>query len=262
MSDLVNHECKQRNIMATKNILITGAAGGLGSELALQLGRVCEQDKLELILLDNNESGLDQLADRIQAECNYEPLIYPLDLETSNIDQYTQMAEAITTQLGKLDILIHTAARFTALAPMAHTDPVEWLRIMQTNLNGPWLLSKTCLPLLKQAGNARLVFLLEDMQIMQEANWGSYGVSKAALSALIEQLKAELDQDGIRVSGISPGPMRTNLRAKAWMPSSEDPAQPVEDVAQWLIKWLLGNDTSDQVYRVEPTGPAEPLLPS
>ncbi len=223
----------------TKNILITGAAGGLGSELALQLGRMSKSDELELILLDNNESGLDQLADRIQAECNYEPLIYPLDLETSSIDQYTQMAEALETQLGKLDILIHTAARFTALAPMAHTDPLEWLRSIQTNLNGPWLLSKTCLPLLKQAGNARLVFLLEDMQTMQEANWGSYGVSKSALLALIEQLKTELDHDGIRVNGINPGPMRTSLRAKAWMPSASDPAREVDIVAKGIIEWMF-----------------------
>lgn len=248
MSDLVYYECKQRNIMATtKNILITGAAGGLGSELAFQLGRMCEANKLELILLDNNESGLDQLADRIQAACNYEPLIYPLDLETSSIDEYTQMAEALETQLGKLDILIHTAARFTALAPMAHADPVEWLRTIQTNLNGPWLLSKTCLPLLKQADNARLVFMLEDMQIMQQANWGSYGVSKAALVALVEQLKTELDHDGIRVSGISPGPMRTSLRAKAWMPSASDSARPVDMVAEEIIEWMFSENNQSRL---------------
>ena len=226
----------------TKNILITGAAGGFGSELALQLGRLAATEGLDLILLDNNEAGLDQLADKLQADCGYEPLIYPLDLETSSIDQYNQMVAAFEAQLGKLDILIHTAARFTALAPMVHADPVEWLRVMQTNLNGPWLLSRTCVPLLKQAGNARLMFMLEDIDTMREANWGSYGVSKVALSALVEQLAAELAQDGITVSGINPGPMRTGLRAKAWMPSADDPAQPVDEVAGRIIKLMLAEN--------------------
>ncbi|MBE9550377.1 MAG: SDR family NAD(P)-dependent oxidoreductase [Proteobacteria bacterium] len=231
----------------TKNILITGAAGGFGSELALQLGRLAAEDGLDLILLDNNEAGLDQLADRIQDDCGYEPLIYPLDLETSSIDQYNQMVAAFEKQLGKLDMLMHTAARFTSLAPMVHADPVEWLRVLQTNLNGPWLLTRACVPLLKQAGSARLIFMLEDIDTMREANWGSYGVSKVALSALVEQLKGELAQDGIRVNGINPGPMRTTLRAKAWMPSAEDPAQPVEDVAKRIIGWMFSENSQDQL---------------
>lgn len=222
----------------TKNILITGAAGGFGSELATQLGRRAVSEKLELILLDNNVSALDQLADRIEAESNYEPLIYPLDLETSSIDEYTQMATAISEQLGHLDMLIHSAARFTALSPMLHTDPVEWLRVMQTNLNGPWLLTRCCGDLLKKAGGSKLVFLLEDLETMKEANWGSYGASKLALAALVGQLAGELAQDNIQVAGLNPGPMRTNLRAKAWMPSSQDPAKPVDEVVGLFLGWL------------------------
>lgn len=232
----------------TKNILITGAAGGFGSELAFQLGCVAASDGLELILLDNNEAGLDQVADRIQAACAYEPLIYPLDLETSTIDQYNQMVEALSTQLGQLDILFHSAARFMSLVPMVHADPLEWLRVMQTNLNGPWLLSRACIPLLKKSANARLVFMLDNLDTMREANWGSYGVSKVALSALVEQLKAELNQDGIRVNGLNPGPMRTTLRAKAWMPSADDPAQPVNDVAQRVIDWLFSASGKDLIH--------------
>ena len=225
--------------MTTKtNILITGAAGGFGSELATQLGRRAVAENLELILLDNNVGGLDQLADNIQAESVYEPLIYPLDLETSSIDEYTQMAASIAAQIGHLDMLIHCAARFTALSPMLHSDPVEWLRVMQTNLNGPWLLTRSCAGLLKQAGNSKLVFLLEDLNTMKEANWGSYGASKLALAALVGQLAAELRQDNIHVAGLNPGPMRTSLRAKAWMPSSNDPAKPVDEVVQRFLSWL------------------------
>ncbi len=222
----------------TKNILITGAAGGFGSELAKQLAKRAKHESIELILLDNNVSGLDQLVDSIQAKSAYEPLIYPLDLETSSIDEYTQMASAITEQIGHLDMLVHCAARFTALSPMQHTDPVEWLRVMQTNLNGPWLLTRNCADLLKQAEGSKLIFLLEDLNTMKEANWGSYGASKAALAALVGQLAGELAQDDIQVAGVNPGPMRTSLRAKAWMPSSQDPAKPVDEVVTRFLNWL------------------------
>ena len=233
--------------MDKKNILITGAAGGFGSELALQLGRLANKQGYELILLDNNEAGLDQLADRIQADSDYEPLIYPFDLETSSIDQYQEMVTVFEDQLSKLDFIIHTAARFNALTPTVHADPVEWLRIMQTNLNGPWLLSRCCVPLLKQAGNSRLIFMLEDLATMREPNWGSYGVSKIALSALVDQLKAELIQDGIQVAGVNPGPMRTSLRAKACMPGASDPARPVEDVAKQIVDWMFSADGLDEL---------------
>ncbi len=222
----------------TTNILITGAAGDFGGELATQLGRRAKAENLELILLDNNVSGLDKVADAIESETDYEPLIYPLDLEISSIDEYTQMATAIADQIGHLDVLIHAAARFNALSPMVHTDPLEWLRVMQTNLNGPWLLTRCCVDLLKQAGKSKLVYLLEDLDTMKAANWGSYGASKVALAALVGQLAGELQQDNIAVASINPGPMRTSLRAKAWMPSSTDPAKPVDEVVSRFLEWL------------------------
>ena len=226
--------------LANKPVLITGAAGGLGSALAVQ----CAREGAGLVLLDKNRRGLEQLSDKIYDQGFPAPGLYPMDIAGAGVDDFNDMAETIASEFGGLHALVHCAADFDGLQPLEQINPQDWLRSMQVNVNAPWLLSCTCLPLLKKSGDGRLFFLLDDLDVVSDAYWGAYGAGKAALTGLVRQFEAAFGHAGITVRGIVPGAMRTPLRAKIY--HAENPLdQPDPAVVAGKIVAMLGADIVD-----------------
>ena len=230
--------------MRAESVLITGAAGSLGSALAER----CAERGWATVLLDKDQRGLERLFDRIEAEGWQEPILHPMDLAIAGPDEVQEMLDAIAEQLGGLDALVHCAARFEALTPLEHVQPAEWLQTVQVNLNAAWLLTSRSLPLLRQAEFGRLYFLLEDLARVGKANWGPYGICKHALHAMIGQLAAETQGTRIQVLGIDPGPMQSPLRARAYV--AENPANPAPPTlaAEAIADVLSGKERASGLY--------------
>lgn len=225
--------------MTGKTVLVTGAAGGLGSALSMRLAG----GGFNTIMLDSDQRGLEAAWDRCSGKGWAEPFLMPLDLATAGPEQYEEMIEAIQAEFGGLDALIHCAARFDGLVPLEHIAPDDWLMHIQVNLNAAWLLSTHCLALLRNSPAGHLYFLLEDLDRVEGAFWGAYGVSKHALKALVLQFSAELKSTPVQVLGIDPGPMSSPLRTRAY--HSEHPeAQPKPDEVAKRIMELIA-DTRD-----------------
>jgi NAD(P)-dependent dehydrogenase (short-subunit alcohol dehydrogenase family) len=199
-------------------VLVCGAAGGLGAAVARAAGAA----GATVVLLGRRVKALEKVYDEIRALGAPEPALYPLDLEGAGGEDYLQLAESIARECGRLDGIVHAAARFEGLTALEHCDPLDWLRGIHVNLAAPALLTRACLPLLRQSRHASVVFLLDDPARSERANWGAYGVAKAALRGLVTSLGDELENSNVRVLGLNPGPMRTALRAKAYF--AENPA--------------------------------------
>ena len=224
--------------LANKTILITGAAGGLGSALAMQ----CATEGANLLLLDKNRRKLGEISDGIIAAGSEAPGLYPLDLAAAGVDDFNTLVEVIQSEFGGLDTLIHCALDFEGLQPLDQIEPQKWLKSMQVNLNAPWLLSCACLPLLKKSAGGRLFFLLDDVDQVKGAYWGAYGTAKIALTGLVEQFEASLSNTEVLVRGIYPGPMRTGFRAMAY--HAENPLdQPEPAIAAARIIAMLNAET-------------------
>ena len=206
-------------------VLITGAAGGLGSELAMQLAG----NGANLLLLDKDSRGLDTLSDKICAANLEEPGLCPLNLANSGAHEFESLVDILQTQYGGLDVFIHCAAAFQGLQPIDQVSSTQWQECMQVNVNTAWLATVTFLPLLKASVKGRVVFIHENMHVSGSAYWGAYGVSKAALYSLGRILEEELQGTGVVVLNHRPGPMRTSLRARAYL--AEDP-QSIQDPAR------------------------------
>lgn len=217
-----------------KTILITGAAGGLGGAIALK----CAAAGANLILLDKDRHGLGQLSDRIAGQGSDLPGLYPLNLASTGVDEFNELAATIDAEFGGLDVLIHCAVEFQGLQPLDQVPPQDWLQSIQVNVNAPWLLSCALLPLLQRSEHGRLFFLLDDMEKVADAYWGAYGTSKAALGGLVRQFDAALSHSAVVVRGIIPGPMRTAFRARVY--HAENPMeQPDPAIAAAKIVFLL-----------------------
>jgi NAD(P)-dependent dehydrogenase (short-subunit alcohol dehydrogenase family) len=230
--------------LKNKTILITGAAGGLGSELSF----LCAAADCNTVMLDIDRKGLESTYDFIIEKGLTEPVLYPIDLASATPEHFEELVNALDSEFGGLDGLIHCAARFEGLRPLEQISPPEWLRQMQVNINACWLLSVSCLPLLRKSSTASLYFLLEDLDRMSGPFWGAYGVSKHALKALTSQFAAECTSSGIQVLGINPGPMRTPIRASAY--HGENPGLQPEPAAAAtkILEFLSGERIPETVF--------------
>ena len=227
--------------LSGKTVLITGAAGGLGSALAQQ----CAGLGAELILLDKNRRGLGELSDRMTDQGFTPPGLYPLNLAAAGVDEFDDLLDTINSEFGGLNALIHCAVDFDSLQPFEQVQPQDWLQSMQVNVNAPWLLSCTLLPLLKRSENGHLLFMLDDLEAVSDAYWGAYGAGKAALTGIVRQFDAALGHSPITVHGIIPGPMRTGFRARVY--HAENPMeQSVPMVVARKITDILTGKTSDR----------------
>ena len=228
-------------------ILVSGAHGGLGSAAAA----ACARAGATVVLLGRKLPKLNRVYDAV-AQAGAEPLLYPLDLEGASPDDYAELADRLRAELGHLDGVLHCAVEFKGLTPLEHTDPAAFARVMHVNLTAPWWLSQACLPLLRQAQDAALVFALDDLQRVGQPYWGAYGIAQHGLAAMVGMLHAELASSSVRVSALQPGPMRTGLRSRAYADDNDLQAREATDYADACVTLLssAGAAHRGQVWKV------------
>ena len=228
-------------------ILVSGAHGGLGSAAAA----ACARAGATVVLLGRKLPKLNRVYDAV-AQAGAEPLLYPLDLEGASPDDYAELADRLRAELGHLDGVLHCAVEFKGLTPLEHTDPAAFARVVHVNLTAPWWLSQACLPLLRQAQDAALVFALDDLERVGQPYWGAYGIAQHGLAAMVGMLHAELASSSVRVSALQPGPMRTGLRSRAYADDNDLQAREAADYADACVTLLssAGAAHRGQVWKV------------
>jgi NAD(P)-dependent dehydrogenase (short-subunit alcohol dehydrogenase family) len=221
--------------LADRVVLVTGAHGGLGSAAS----RACARAGATVVLLGRKVRHLERLHDAIAAEPGTtSPVLYPLDLEGATPDDFAEVAERIGQAYGRLDGLLHCTAEFRGLTPLEHTDPAVFARAIHVNLTAPWWLTQACLPQLRKSKDGAVVFVVDDPARVSRAFWGGYGVAEHGLSALVGMLHAELASTSVRVAGLQPGPMRTGLRAKAFVDDQDRDARDPAFAAEACVELL------------------------
>lgn len=203
-------------------ILITGACGGFGSVLS----KAFAQRGATIILLDKQVTALEKLYDEIETLGAPQPAIYPLDLSGASAKDFEDMATNIQNEFGRLDGLLHCAAMLGMPTPFEHSEIETWYKVMQVNLNGPYMLTRMCIPLLKQSEFGRLAFSIDSKN---GAYWDAYGVSKSALLGLTEQLSIEYEDSNLKVNAVNPGQSKTHLHMSAYPAGKFDHLYDVED---------------------------------
>ena len=228
-------------------VLVSGAHGGLGSAAAV----ACARAGATVVLLGRKLPKLNRVYDAV-AQAGAEPLLYPLDLEGASPDDYAELADRLRAELGHLDGVLHCAVEFKGLTPLEHTDPAAFARVVHVNLTAPWWLSQACLPLLRQAQDAALVFALDDLERVGQPYWGAYGIAQHGLAAMVGMLHAELASSSVRVSALQPGPMRTGLRSRAYADDNDLQAREATDYADACVTLLssAGAAHRGQVWKV------------
>lgn len=227
------------NSLATRYILVTGAGDGIGRTAALAFA----EHGANVILLGRTQSKLEKVYDEIERRGWPQAALLPLDLAKANLGHYEQAAQTIEKEFGRLDGLLHNAADAGTLTPIDLYDPETWYRVMQVNLHAPWLLTRACLPLLRQSQDASIVFTSSDVGRHSRAYWGAYAVSCFGVEGLMQTLAAELANEGkIRVNSLDPGVVRTGMRSRMYPGEAAQSLSSPEKILPAYL-YLMGPDS-------------------
>jgi NAD(P)-dependent dehydrogenase (short-subunit alcohol dehydrogenase family) len=232
----------KKNLLKNKIILVTGAANGIGKEVSLAYAEY----GATVILLDKVIAKLEQVYDQIEQSNYPQPAIYPMDLSGASVKDYQDLADNIENEFGHLDGILHNAALLGSLMPIAQYDLEHWSKVMQINLNAPYLLSRYCLPLLNKSSSSSIIFTADDVGNKGKAYWGAYAISKAASTNLMQVMADELEENTpIRVNSINPGAVATAMRAGAYPGEDPNLLTKIESIIPSYL-YLMGED-SDQI---------------
>ncbi|MGH8056985.1 MAG: SDR family oxidoreductase [Candidatus Entotheonellia bacterium] len=218
---------------AGQTAVVTGASSGIGSALALGLAA----QGAAVCLVGRNLERLEAVAERARAT-PARVLIYQADL-TRDAHMH-----ALTTRLqrdvGQLDVLVHGAG-VIALGPIEDTplEKLDWQ--YRTNVRAPYALTQAVLPMLRDR-QGQIVFINSSVGLNARANVGQYAATKAALKAIADSLRQEVNAVGVRVLSVFLGrtasPMQAALYALEGRVYQPDLLMQPEDVAAAIMQAL------------------------
>ncbi len=224
-----------------KVILVSGAGQGLGQAISL----AAAAHGATLILHGRSSPKLERTYDAIIAAGGPLPAITPLDLCSAGDEDFQQLAQLIRQEFGRLDGIVHCAARLKQLQPLANETLDEWLLLLRVNLAAPFALTRACLPLLKSSEEASVIFVSESHGINPAAYWGGFAVSKFALAGLLKVWSDELSSAGtLRMNIVIPGPLQTPQRALTHPGEDKSQLRKPDDVVPAFL-YLLSENSRD-----------------
>jgi len=237
-----------QKLFASRVILITGAGGAIGGAAAKALAA----QGASVVLMGRSLAPLEKTYDAIVSAGHEQPAICPLDFAATTLEDFQQAINMIQQEFGRLDGLLHAAATLGSLTPIEHFDTDLWSRVLQVNLTAPMLLTRACLPLLKTAPDAAILFSTSAVGQKGRAYWGAYGVAQAGIENLTQTLADELEANtNVRVNSIDPGPVRSRLRALAYPGEDPNTLPDAETVILAYLHLMLGSSTSGQRINAE-----------
>lgn len=190
-----------------KVFLITGGSRGLGLVIARQ---VCaEGGRVALLARDLDE--LRRAHDEL-VEAGSDVAIVPCDLmERAQIEEAVRQ---VVRHFGRIDVLINNAG-IIEVGPLEHMQREDFERAMQVHLWAPFTLMWEVIPHLRRRGGGRIVNITSIGGKIAVPHLAAYCASKFALVGLSDSLRAELARDGIYVTTVAPGMMRTGSHVNA-----------------------------------------------
>jgi NAD(P)-dependent dehydrogenase (short-subunit alcohol dehydrogenase family) len=142
--------------------------------------------------------------------------------------------------VGEISIAIHNAS---ALGPvplrlLLDTECEDLAAVLETNLVGPFRLTKVLAGAMALRGAGTMVHISSDAAVSAYPRWGAYGISKAAQDHLSRILAAELAETGVRVLAVDPGDMDTTMHLDAIPDADRSALQQPANVARRIVEMI------------------------
>jgi NAD(P)-dependent dehydrogenase (short-subunit alcohol dehydrogenase family) len=227
--------------MAEQSIaLVTGGNRGIGLEVCRQLAGLGIR-----VILGSRDAAKGATAARELKGAGLP--VEARQLDVSSAKSISECMNWVRTEIGRLDILVNNAG---IMIEESDADPLEELEIiretMQTNVHGPFLLSRLAIPIMKSRRYGRIVNLSSSMGSLAEMGAGylAYRLSKAGINVVTRVIAAETEGMGILVNSVDPGWVQTGMGGRG---ATRTLAKGAETVT-WLAT-LLDNGPTGAFFR-------------
>lgn len=184
--------------MQGRRVIITGGSSGIGLETARLV--LAEGGRVALLDLDGGREAAALLGQGATG--------FTCDVTDEAAVQ--KAVEAAGAALDGVDGVVNSAG-VSLWRPLAETTYEDWRRVHSIDLDGPFLVTRAALPLLRAAGGGTIVNLASGAGMRPLPNLGAYCSAKAGLVMLGRALALELAGENIRVNTVAPGPIHTPM---------------------------------------------------
>ena len=202
--------------LADKVVLITGASGGLGREMAVDFAR---EDARVVVHYRSGVEAAEVVAESIE-NMGGEAITAQADLSDGADVQH--MLNLIKSEYGGVDVLIHAAVAFEGMGPIEQMTPETWHRMIEVTLTGTYHLVNQIVPYMKQQRWGRIVNIASRSALVGSAKLAHYSAAKAGLIGLTKALAKELGPSGILVNAIAPTTILTPKERERLTPERQE----------------------------------------
>lgn len=223
-----------------RRVWITGASSGIGESLAVAF----HQAGAKLILSARREDELK----RVQSICGGEPNTRVLPMDVTKAEELPEKARTALDLFGGIDILVLNAG-ITQRSRARETDESVYRRLMEVNFFAPEAMARAVLPSMLAQKSGHIVVISSVAGKFGVPMRSGYSATKFALHGFFEALRAEEERNGIHVTMVCPGYIRTEIslsalrgdgRKHAKMDSELARGMPAGECARQILKGVAG----------------------
>lgn len=191
--------------LTDKVAIVTGAAGGIGRSISMELAQV----GCSIIAVDIDSCGINETVKSIQSSGGK---AIPKTINILDVEQINNLVDYVIATWGKIDILINNAGVCIANDFELISD-LEWSKVIDVNLTGAFNLCRAVIPLFK-ASKQGVIINISSLAGRRSSVMGGahYSASKAGILGLTRHLAKEVAPYGIRVNAICPGAIKTKMQ--------------------------------------------------
>lgn len=187
-------------MLSEKTAVVTGAANGIGREIALDLAEKGASVVIADVQREPREEGTptDEMVDE-RTEGMY------VETDVSDSDSVSDLFDTVQESFGGLDVLVNNAAIFTVDDEVLELDLNDWQRSLDVNLTGVFLCCKYALPPLLESDGGSIINISSVAGLGADTEQAAYCATKGGVTNLTRQLALDYAPKGIRVNSVHPG---------------------------------------------------------
>lgn len=192
--------------MADRKVaLITGGSRGIG---AATVRALAQAGYAVAFSYRARQDEADRLCASLQAAGHS---VRAFTCDVGDALQCERLIDDVMAAHGRIDVLVNNAGTHAPGTRFADLSEAEWARVIEVNLTAPFRLTRKVLPIMRAQRTGHIITLSSNAVRRMPATYGVYTVSKAGVEAFTQILAKEEGRHGIRVNGIAPGPIHTDM---------------------------------------------------